>query len=158
MSLSDWFLTASERGNPSTEVDRRHDDGLAWTEGNDGRVLVDGAEYFARLHEVLCACEPGDWVSFTDWQGDPDELLRGPGTEVGNVLAELATRGVNVRGLLWRSHPEAMNFGEGKNLAFSKAINDAGGQVLLDHRVRRTGSHHQKLVVVQHADPARDGA
>ena len=34
----------------------------------------------------------------------------------------------NVRGLLWRSHPEAMNFGEGKNLAFSRAINEAGGR------------------------------
>ena len=66
--------------------------------------------------------------------------------------------GVNVRGLLWRSHPEAMNFGEAKNLAFSRAINQAGGQVLLDHRVRRLGSHHQKLVVVQHGDPARDVA
>ena len=85
-------------------------------------------------------------MSFTDWQGDPDELLAGPGTEVGEVLAELAARGVNVRGLLWRSHPEAMNFGEAKNLAFSRAINEAGGQVLLDHRVRRGGSHHQKLV------------
>jgi phosphatidylserine/phosphatidylglycerophosphate/cardiolipin synthase-like enzyme len=30
--------------------------------------------------------------------------------------------------------------------------------VLLDHRVRRGGSHHQKLFVVQHADPARDVA
>ncbi len=63
-----------------------------------------------------------------------------------------------MRGLLWRSHPELMNFGEGKNLAFSKAINEAGGQVLLDHRVRRGGSHHQKLIVVQHDDPARDVA
>ncbi len=35
----------------------------------------------------------GDWVSFTDWQGDPDELLDGPGTEVGEVLADLAAAG-----------------------------------------------------------------
>ena len=55
MPLDDWFLDASERGNPATELDRRHRDGTAWTEGNDGRVLIDGAEYFARLHEVLCA-------------------------------------------------------------------------------------------------------
>jgi phosphatidylserine/phosphatidylglycerophosphate/cardiolipin synthase-like enzyme len=158
MPLSDWFLTAPERGNPATELDRRHADGSSWTEGNTGTVLIDGAEYFARLYEVLRECGAGDWVSFTDWQGDPDELLDGPGTEVGEVLAELATAGVNVRGLLWRSHPEAMNFGEGKNLAFSRAINQAGGQVLLDQRVRRGGSHHQKLVVAQHADPARDVA
>ena len=51
-------------------------------------VLVDGADYFARLYEVLRACRAGDWVSFTDWQGDPDELLDGPDTEVGEVLAD----------------------------------------------------------------------
>jgi phosphatidylserine/phosphatidylglycerophosphate/cardiolipin synthase-like enzyme len=158
MPLADWFLTPDERGNAATELDRRHDDGTAWTEGNSGTVRVDGAEYFARLHRALCECGAGDWVSFTDWQGDPDELLDGPGSEVGEVLTELVERGVNVRGLLWRSHPEAMNFGEGKNLAFSRALNDAGGQVLLDQRVRRGGSHHQKLVVVQHADPAQDVA
>ncbi|MFP5394487.1 MAG: hypothetical protein ACLGI6_23850, partial [Gammaproteobacteria bacterium] len=32
-------------------------------------------------------------------------------------------------------------------------VNDAGGEVLLDQRVRPLGSHHQKLVVVRH--PAR---
>ena len=58
-----------------------------------------------------------------------------------------------MRGLLWRSHPEAMNFGEGENLSFSRVVNEAGGQVLLDQRVRRGGSHHQKLVVVRRADP-----
>ena len=83
MPLSDWFLTAPERGNPATELDRRHADGLAWTEGNAGTVLVDGAEYFARLYEVLRDCGAGDWVSFTDWQGDPDELLDGPGHRGG---------------------------------------------------------------------------
>jgi phosphatidylserine/phosphatidylglycerophosphate/cardiolipin synthase-like enzyme len=158
MPLDDWFLTLDERGNPATELDRRHADGTAWTEGNSGAVLVDGVEYFARLYEVLGQCGPGDWVSFTDWQGDPDERLDGPGTEVGQILVDLVAQGVNVRGLLWRSHPEAMNFGEGKNLAFSRALNRAGGQVLLDHRVRRGGSHHQKLVVTQHAEPARDVA
>ncbi len=49
MPLTDWFLTPAERGNPATDIDRRHDDGTAWTEGNDGQVLVDGADYFARL-------------------------------------------------------------------------------------------------------------
>ncbi len=92
MPLGDWFLAAEERGNPTTEIDRRHADGRAWTEGNAGAILIDGVDYFARLHEVLCGCAPGDWVSFTDWQGDPDELLDGPGTEVGTVLADLAER------------------------------------------------------------------
>ncbi len=85
MSLTDWFLTPAERGNPATDIDRRHDDGTAWTEGNDGQVLVDGADYFARLAPgARASADAGDWVSFTDWQGDPDELLDGPGTEVGD--------------------------------------------------------------------------
>jgi phosphatidylserine/phosphatidylglycerophosphate/cardiolipin synthase-like enzyme len=158
MQLDQWFLTAAERGNAATDIDRRHGDGTAWTDGNDGQVLVDGSAYFARLHEELCASRPGDWVCFTDWQGDPDELLAGPGTEVGEVIADLARRGVHVRGLLWRSHPEAVNFGEAKNLSFSKLVNENGGEVLLDHRVRRFGSHHQKLFVLRRADPARDVA
>ncbi len=158
MELDDWFLRASERGNPATGIDRRHGDGTAWTEGNDGVVLIDGASYFARLHEVLCDARAGDWVYFTDWQGDPDEELAGPGTAVGELIAEIAGRGVNVRGLLWRSHPEVMNFGEGKNLSFSRLVNEAGGQVLLDHRVRRGGSHHQKLFVVRGDQPGRDVA
>ena len=158
MRLEDWFLLPAERGNPSTDIDWRHDDKLAWTEGNDGAVLIDGGAYFRRLHEVLCQCQPGDWVYFTDWQGDPDELLDGPGTEIGTVLVELVQQGVNVRGLLWRSHPELMNFGEAENLSFSKVVNDAGGEVLLDHRVRRGGSHHQKLFVVRRSDAAHDVA
>ncbi|HMC71497.1 MAG TPA: phospholipase D family protein, partial [Mycobacteriales bacterium] len=36
------------------------------------------------------------------------------------------------------------------------AINDAGGIALLDQRVRRGGSHHQKLVVVRHRDRPND--
>ena len=73
---------------------------------------------------------PGDYIGqgkTYDYKGD-------------QLTLKTTARGVNVRGLLWRSHPEAMNFGEGKNLSFSRVVNDAGGQVLLDQRVRRGGS------------------
>ena len=77
MPLSDWFLTAPERGNPATEIDRRHGDGTAWTEGNAVTVLVDGARVLRRLYEVLCAtAAPATGCQFTDWQGDPDERAR----------------------------------------------------------------------------------
>ncbi len=40
-----------------------------------------------------------------------------------------------------------------------REINDAGGEVLLDQRVRRFGSHHQKFFVIRHRDePSRDVA
>jgi phosphatidylserine/phosphatidylglycerophosphate/cardiolipin synthase-like enzyme len=147
--LDDWFLTPDERGNAATELDRRRGDGTAWTEGNHVEVLIHGSEYFARLYDVLCALGRDDWVHLTDWEGDPGELLDGPGTEVGHVLADLARRGVHVRGLLWRSHPRQAHFSEQENTKLVREINEAGGEILLDERVRRGGSHHQKLVVVR---------
>ncbi len=54
-----------------------------------------------------------------------------------------------MRGLLWRSHPAQLNFSEQQNLALTKVVNEAGGEILLDERVRRGGSHHQKLFVTR---------
>jgi phosphatidylserine/phosphatidylglycerophosphate/cardiolipin synthase-like enzyme len=159
LRLDDWFLTPDERGNSATAIDRLRSDGTSWTEGNRVEVLVDGAEYFGRLYEALSSLEPGDWVHLTDWQGDGDELLDGPGTEIGRVLAGAARRGVRVRGLLWRSHPRQVHFAEQSNAALAKMVNEAGGEIVLDERVRRGGSHHQKLVVIRHGTgPDRDVA
>jgi phosphatidylserine/phosphatidylglycerophosphate/cardiolipin synthase-like enzyme len=145
-----WFLTAAERGNPATDLDRRHGDGRAWTEGNRVEVLVHGASYFPRLLRALERLEPGDRVYLTDWRGDADELLDGPGTEIGRVLVDLAKRGVDVRGLLWRSHPDEAHFSEEQNQRLGRLVNQAGGEVLLDERVKGPGCHHQKLVVLRH--------
>lgn len=151
MRVDDWFLTAEERGNPATGIDRRRNDGRAWTEGNDVAILIDGAEYFRCLYDVLATLDDNDWLHFTDWEGDADERLVGPGTAVGHVLADLARIGVQVRGLLWRSHPRQTHFSEQQNTELSREVNDAGGEIILDERVRRGGSHHQKLVVVRRA-------
>jgi hypothetical protein len=62
-----WLLTAEERGNPATTIDAARAGGQAWTVGNLVRVHVDGAAYFARLHELLTCLGPGDWVYLTDW-------------------------------------------------------------------------------------------
>jgi phosphatidylserine/phosphatidylglycerophosphate/cardiolipin synthase-like enzyme len=150
--VQDWFLTTFERGNRATEIDRRRGDDRAWTEGNLVEALVHGATYYRRLLAVLRACREGDLAGLTDWRGDTDELLDGEGTELGKVLAELAGRGVQVRGLLWRSHPSMAHFNEEQNLHLGDVVNEAGGEILLDERVRGPGSQHQKLVLVRHPD------
>jgi phosphatidylserine/phosphatidylglycerophosphate/cardiolipin synthase-like enzyme len=154
-----WFLTETERGNDATGLDRRRDDGSAWSEGNKVTALVHGATYFARLLDVLTATEAGDLVMFTDWRGDPDELLDGPGTAVARVLCAAVARGVIVKGLVWRSHWDRLQFSGKENRLLGEDINAAGGECVRDMRVRPGGSHHQKFVVVRHArHPERDVA
>jgi phosphatidylserine/phosphatidylglycerophosphate/cardiolipin synthase-like enzyme len=149
-TLEDWFLTASERGNEFTEVDRRHPDGAAWTVGNRVETLVHGATYFRRLLAAIDELGAGDQLFFTDWRGDPDERLGdGPETEIGSVLSVAAGRGVSVRGLVWRSHADRLGFSAKENRHLGAVVNLAGGEVLLDQRVRLGGSHHQKLVVIR---------
>ena len=149
-AIAAWFLTPDERGNGATRIDRRrHAEPYAYTDGNQVTVLVDGRAYYDRLLAALEAAPSGSVVHFTDWRGDPDERLDGSGSEVARVLAELARRGVAVRGLVWRSHPDDAHFSEEENLHLVETVNEAGGEVLLDERVRRDGSHHQKLFVIR---------
>jgi phosphatidylserine/phosphatidylglycerophosphate/cardiolipin synthase-like enzyme len=151
--LESWFLTSSERGNDLSELDRRHADGLAWSPGNRVETLVHGAVYFGRLLEAVQELGAGDQLFFTDWRGDPDQLLSDdPNSAVGTVLAAAARRGVMVKGLLWRSHMDRLGFSAKENRHLGVQVNAAGGEVLLDQRVRLGGSHHQKLVVIRHED------
>lgn len=156
----DWFLTRSERGNPATHL-QAGNGGPSWSEGNRVRPLVHGATYFARLHAELTALRPGDRVFFTDWRGDADERLLPEGPSIGELLSDLARSGVEVRGLIWRSHGDRVKapISGVSNELLGRQVNEAGGEVLLDQRVRRFGSHHQKFFVIRHRDdPARDVA
>ena len=118
-----------------------------------------GATYFDRLVTGVETLQRGDHLFFTDWRGDPDELMRPAGPTVGELFGSAAERGVIVKGLLWRSHLDRFQFSEEENQHLGEAIERAGGEVLLDQRVRVGGSHHQKLVVLRHPDaPERDVA
>ncbi len=130
--MSDWFLPRSER---------------PWTAGNLVVPHVHGANYFARLVEVIGATERGDRIYCTDWRGDPDQRLSEEGPTVADLLTSAGRRGVEIRALLWRSHGGGLNAKQNTHLG--AVINDAGGEALLDERIRRGGSHHQKLVVVR---------
>jgi phosphatidylserine/phosphatidylglycerophosphate/cardiolipin synthase-like enzyme len=160
-SAGAWFLSGAERGNAATVVHAGGAGSPSWSEGNLVRPLVHGATYFARLHEELSALQAGDRVWFTDWRGDSDERLTADGPTIGELLARLAQAGVEVRGLIWRSHGERVSapMSGRSNELLSRRINDAGGEVLLDQRVRLFGCHHQKLVVIRRRDdPSRDVA
>ncbi|HEY5181942.1 MAG TPA: phospholipase, partial [Dermatophilaceae bacterium] len=150
MPVSEWFLSASQRGNVATRLDRRHRDGASWTVGNDVVPLIHGAQYFPELLRCVQGMRAGDLLLFTDWRGDPDQLLDGPGTEVSRVLSAAASRGVVVKGLIWRSHLDRLAFSEQENRHLGEDIEAAGGECLRDMRVRPGGSHHQKLVVLRH--------
>jgi phosphatidylserine/phosphatidylglycerophosphate/cardiolipin synthase-like enzyme len=155
---TDWLITKDERGNPGTRLDDGHPGQDAWSERNLVRPLIDGATYFAELHERIEATREGDLVFFTDWQGDADERLTGePGSEVAEVLGRADERGVDVRGLVWRSHREMFGFTASENRRLGVDLQKRGAEALLDMRVRAGGSHHQKLVVIRHhGDPGRD--
>jgi phosphatidylserine/phosphatidylglycerophosphate/cardiolipin synthase-like enzyme len=155
---AEWLLTKTERGNPRTRLDDVHPGSRAWSEGNLVRPLVHGATYFAELFERLEETRAGDLVMFTDWQGDFDERLTGePGSEVGEVLCRADERGVDVRGLVWRSHSEALGFSSSVNRHLGEKLQARGAEALLDMRVRLGGSHHQKMVVIRYPDePERD--
>jgi phosphatidylserine/phosphatidylglycerophosphate/cardiolipin synthase-like enzyme len=154
----DWFLSPESRGNPDTTLDSRHDDGNSWTSGNLVRPLIHGRTYFTELLQAVGKLDHGDLLLFTDWRGDADEHLDEYGSEVGDVFAAAASRGADVRGLLWRSHL-ALQYGTAKNRGLGNQVEDAGGQVLLDMRVPKFGSHHQKLVVLRYRRrPADDVA
>jgi len=152
MRIEDWFLQASERGNPATRIDSRRPDGLAWSTGNKVRPLVHGATYFAELLARVSAMEAGDLLLFTDWRGDPNERLRPDGPSASQVLCEAAKRGVLVRGLIWRSHWDRLQFSGEENRHLGEDIVANGGQCLLDMRVRAGGSHHMKMVVLRHPE------
>jgi phosphatidylserine/phosphatidylglycerophosphate/cardiolipin synthase-like enzyme len=150
--LSEWFLTTAERGNPASRLP-------AWCEGNRVEPLVHGSSYFYQLATEVEALTCGDHLFFTDWRGDPDQKLRDGGPTIAELFSGAAERGVVVKGLVWRSHLDKFAYSEEENQHLGEAIEAAGGEVLLDQRVRLGGSHHQKLVVIRHPDaPERDVA
>ena len=85
--------------------------------------------------------------------------MRDDGPTIVELFSAAARRGVVVKGLLWRSHIDKLAYSEEENRNLGDKIREAGGEVLLDQRVRRGGSHHLKLVVLRHPGaPERDVA
>jgi len=155
-----WLLTKQERANARSRIDAVHPGDRAWSEDNLVRPLIHGSTYFRELYDAVRVTGPGDRVFFTDWQGDADERLTGePGSEVVDVLSAAEERGVDVRGLVWRSHLDQSGFFATENRHLGEQLQHRGSETLLDMRVRTGGSHHQKFAVVRYRDqPDRDVA
>lgn len=158
LELTEWLLTKDERGNDQTVLDDPHPGSAAWSTGNHVRPLVHGATYFAELAERIPATGPGDLIYFTDWRGDPDQQLTDdPASGIEDLLSAADERGVDVRGLVWRSHWDKLSFSATENRHLGEQLQAHGAEVLLDMRVRTGGSHHQKLFVIRYgAAPERD--
>jgi len=157
MPLADWFLSPEERENAHTVIGRVRGGERTWSTGNDVRPIVHGRPYFAELADRISEMGSGDRVYFVDWRGDPDQRLNDRGDTLVDVLVAALGRGVDVRGLLWRSHWRKLGFHSERVFQLSDAINNAGGQALRDMRVRTMGAHHQKFVVLRHhGEPTRD--
>jgi phosphatidylserine/phosphatidylglycerophosphate/cardiolipin synthase-like enzyme len=153
----EWFLPAEGRGNPATELDRRRADGRTFTTGNRVELYVHGAPYFRAIRAAIDDARAGDSVALADWRGDPDEYLD-EDVELATLLEGAARRGVAIRGLVWRSHPKATGFHLEHHIELANRVNDAGGLILLDQRVRSAGSHHQKLVLIRYRGSRPDVA
>jgi phosphatidylserine/phosphatidylglycerophosphate/cardiolipin synthase-like enzyme len=138
-----WLLTDQERANPASGV-------RAFTTGNRVTAHVHGRSYFPRLCEVIRAMQPADRLMLSAFRVDGEQLLDGPGTSISEIVTAAVRKGVDVRGLIWRSQPGKLEQSEEENASFAQDVQAAGGDLLLDARTRRGGSHHQKLVVVQH--------
>lgn len=157
MPLADWYISPEERENPHTVIDAVRGAERAWSAGNRVRPIVHGKPYFAELAERISEMGSGDRVYFVDWRGDPDQRLNDQGETLTDVLTAALGRGVDVRGLLWRSHWRKVGLHSERVFHLSSAIEAAGGQALRDMRVRTFGSHHQKFVVLRHdGEPTRD--
>ena len=151
--LADWFLTAEERGNPATRTFPPGARAAGPSRWSTARAT--STSWSPRSRRST----PGDYVFFTDWRGDPDQKVRDEGPTIAELFCTAAERGVVVKGLMWRSHLDKFAYSEEENRHLGEAIERAGGEVLLDQRVRFGGSHHQKLVVIRHPGaPERDVA
>jgi phosphatidylserine/phosphatidylglycerophosphate/cardiolipin synthase-like enzyme len=136
-----WLLSTAQRGNDSSGLP-------AWSEGNAVQALIDGRSYLSSLATVLDGTGPGDVVLFACWRAEPEELLADGGPPLSGALVGAARREALVRVLLWRSHATALGFSLGQHRDLARAVSAAGGEVVLDQRVRPVGCHHQKFVVV----------
>ena len=54
-----------------------------------------------------------------------------------------------MRGLVWRSHPDQEGYAEQENAHLEMLVNQAGGEVLADERVRRAPEEFYEMLAAE---------
>lgn len=134
---NDWFLT--DRGLPESELS-------IFTSNNLVEPLVDGGLYMQRIHDLLVATTPGDYVFIAGWRMDADQqmILGSAASRVDTVFIDSHGRGVELRVML------SNHVGQG-NAPIQKQFNKAGILCIRDARHPTYGSAHQKFASISRA-------
>jgi phosphatidylserine/phosphatidylglycerophosphate/cardiolipin synthase-like enzyme len=131
--------------------------------GNEVSYLIDGVEAFPAMVEAIQRATDGSkrhFIYIVAWAFQADfQLVPGKaGTKYRELLEAAASRGVEIRALLWANilnnpvsgsihDDKAENFGEVQMINGLKT-----GKAILDSRTLFAGVHHQKLLVVNGDD------
>jgi phosphatidylserine/phosphatidylglycerophosphate/cardiolipin synthase-like enzyme len=148
----DWFLTEAEMSPFRTP---------AFTLDNVVTFHVDGESYLGALNDRFVMLAQGDSVLTAGWRYSPEQMLTpvNPGSHgIQDLLVGLQNQGVKVRALIYGSLASTAPFRialpalpSKDNFDFRTGLVNAGAQAVLDARLPRFGSHHQKAFVVQSA-------
>jgi phospholipase D1/2 len=136
------------KGHPSHIIDP---DKNAWRMGKADRLgfIVDGADYYLALKDVLPRAQKTIWI--IGWDFDPDIRLdpKHDQEKLGEFLRSLVTARpeLEIRILVWAMGPiysgkSLKLFGEGGWLNHDRIV------LRFDSRHPLRGSHHQKIVVI----------
>ena len=130
--VSDWFLTGGRTRQsrpPSCPPGAR---------ATRAEPLIHGATYFDHLATEVEALRAGDHLSSPTGAATRTRRCATAGRRSPNFLPR-RERGVVVKGLVWRSHLDKFAYSEEENQHLGEGSRQAGGEVLLDQRVRFGG-------------------
>ena len=144
---------SSPRPSAATDATRLR----AWTDGQRRPARsCTGCTYFPALADAPGGGRRRRPGAVRRLAGRRRRAARDDGPTVGEALAgRRAARGTGARAAVALAPGPCSATSRAEPRRWPREVNAAGGEVLLDQRIRPLGSHHQKLVVVRHRDRAR---
>jgi phosphatidylserine/phosphatidylglycerophosphate/cardiolipin synthase-like enzyme len=134
-----WFDTSAEMRQP--------------TEGNWVNFFWTGEQAFADIANALeFGAGYGGIAYFLGWSFDIATVLRAAKSPAGSTLAEFltyfATKGGEVRAMLWDNSQMDYKGGCPGGVDHINALPGRGSSAILDNRTALAGSHHQKVQII----------